>query len=72
MCEHCSSAFAEQLASKNLSFEDLKFGAPPDGDAPSEVLDAWNKRSARAYQARFLLVRLRKSRRRYSARVDKK
>ena len=72
MCSHCSSAFAEELASKGLGFEDLKFGTPPEGDAPAHELEAWNQKSARAYEARFLLVRLRKSRRRYSARAIKK
>jgi hypothetical protein len=71
MCTHCSTAFAEKLAAANLSFDDLKFGTPPDDDAPSEELEAWNERSARAYQARFLLVRLRKARRRYSVRAKK-
>ena len=69
MCTFCSTVFLERLKAVNLTFDDLRFGEPPDDDATDAEIDQWNARAARAYKGRFLLVRLRKERRRFSQRA---
>lgn len=69
MCTFCSTVFQERLTAAGLTFDDLNFGDVPDDDASDEELDEWNETADRAYKGRFMLVRLRKERRRYSQRA---
>jgi hypothetical protein len=68
MCTHCSTVFLEELTAAGLTTDDLKFGTPPDASEPFHILDAWNDKVDRAYKGRFLLQRLRKSRRKFTKR----
>ena len=69
MCTFCSTVFHERLTEAGLTFDDLNFGEAPDDDATDEEIDEWNENADRAYKGRFMLVRLRKERRRYSQRA---
>jgi hypothetical protein len=64
MCIDCHAVLRERLAEEELTLEDLVFGTPPESEASDAEIRAWNAHSERVYRARFVLARVRNTRRR--------
>lgn len=60
MCMDCHAVLLQELSKRGLELADMFFGPPQAGAGASE----WNAHWERVYRARFVLARVRNSRRR--------